>query len=342
MLDFSILRLKSFYGHESKYLEFKEFCLRDHDFEKEDIIDMIEKDYWCDTMNSHVKYNLEKYVHQLIPKYLTCFGNARINGKVVIGVNDYGEITGIPYKGDLFMDFKEIILKTIGDNIYSSTQTNLEEFSKYISFSFKKVEIKEELLDENDEMSDIYNKYREQIVEINEIERRHYDDKLVWFKELYKYSTKLNILINTRQIRDELIDYIEIFNENEENKRELISLLKTDELINVPIGMNIIEPKSDTNTMVHWLTEYKDYQMDRVLSAKPRKPMYLPLYSIENNFARLTPLINRYVKKDISYYVLEISFNMEKNEHDLMFRNPINNKWLMRCRTIIDGNPCCV
>ena len=28
--------------------------------------------------------------------------------------------------------------------------------------------------------------------------------------------------------------------------------------------------------------------------------------------------------------MLEISFNMEKNEHDLMFRNPINNKWLMR------------
>ena len=70
--------------------------------------------------------------------------------------------------------------------------------------------------------------------------------------------------------------------------------------------------------------------------------IYIHTYWFENNFARLTPLINRYVKKEISYYVLEIIFNMEKNEHDLMFRNPINNKWLKRCRTIIDGNPCCV
>lgn len=333
-----MIKLKSFYGVETESLEFKEFSLREHYLDKETIIDIIEKDYYHKDLNEYIKLSIYNYIENLVPKYLSCFGNAGINGKLVIGVNDYGEITGIPFKGDLNISLKEKIISSIKKNIFFKNKKKLLNKVKYKIIQLNK---DKNLLDNEDEIKEIYDNYCTKILNNNQILRDYYDEKMVWYKDLSKYSTKLFNLINTKNTRQELMDYIIRFNNNEKNKSELIELLKSNKIINVPLGINIYEKKTDKNDVIYWLTEYKDYYMEKILEKKPLKPKNLINFNIENVFTRLTPCMNRFVKQNINYYIIEIEFNMENFNDNILYRYPKTKKWINRCRTVIDGNPCC-
>ena len=56
----------------------------------------------------------EKLSDSIIPKYISSFSGSNISGELYIGIDDYGEITGIPYYGILQ---KSTILNIIGSSI---------------------------------------------------------------------------------------------------------------------------------------------------------------------------------------------------------------------------------
>lgn len=339
------LKLNSFYGRESENLEFKEFCIKynkNNLLSKELIIDIIENNYWHENINHLVKYNIKEYIEYLLPKYITCFSNASINGKLVIGVNDYGEITGIPLQKDTNINFlkekiQESIISTLKDNVYSKV-SNLE---KYVNFDIKKLVIDKNLLNNNDEIQELYDKYCTDKIRINDILSEYYESKMNWLKQITCYSTKLSKIINTRKTRNELIEYIRIRNKNKENCEELISQLQSDKIICIPRGIELFKIMENKNSMMYWLTEYKDHMVRLIIDKKPIKPSNVYCLSISNLFLRLTPSMNRFVNHGIDYYIIEISLNMKGTDNEMLYKYPNSHKWVNRCRTTIDGNPCC-
>ena len=80
---------------ESLYVEFKEFCLQeetevDYSIVKTGIITNKEK------FNNDIYKNIRIYFYKYLPKYISAFINSNIKGQLIIGVNDFGEVTGIP------------------------------------------------------------------------------------------------------------------------------------------------------------------------------------------------------------------------------------------------------
>ena len=63
--------------------------------------------------NESVIFNLKRYFKVYMSKYFNAFNNASIEGDLYIGVNDFGFVKGIPYKGNLPIEYlkgKNIVL----------------------------------------------------------------------------------------------------------------------------------------------------------------------------------------------------------------------------------------
>jgi hypothetical protein len=340
-----MFKLNSFYGRETTNLEFKEFCLKYNKNElltKDLIIDMIENNYIHESIQFLIKYNLKEYIKYLIPKYTTCFGNASLNGKIILGVNDYGEITGIPIHKTMNIKHIEQNLKNIIKNtIKKNLKCNTPDLEKYITIDFKKITIDINILSNDDEINEIYEHYCDRVIKNNNIIQKFYEEKALWLIELNQYCTKLVTIINTRKTRNELIDYIVKYNKNKKNKEYLISILKTNKIINVPMGIDIALIKEDNTSMIYWLTEYKDAMMKMMLDKKPQKPTNILEINFYSKFLRLTTLTKRLINADYDFYILNINFNLKDLNDEFIYKSYKNHKWIHRCRTIINGNPCC-
>jgi hypothetical protein len=338
-------KLHSFFGSETTDLEFKEFCLKINKNElinNEKIINMIENDSIDECLQYLIQYNLKEYINCLVPKYLTCFGSASMNGEIVIGVNDYGEITGIPIHDTLnIKNIKKNLLNSIKNTINQNVKSKISDLHNYITIKFEKLEIDDNILNKQDEIYELYEKYCEKIIENNDIISDYYHKKALWTNELQRYCTKLSNIVNTTKSRNELIEYIRVNNKDINNQRELVDLLLTKKVIIVPRGMKIVEALKNKKGIIYWLTEYKDAMVRMMLDKKPKKPTNIYSVNLYNHFMRLTPLTQRLLKNNYDYYILKIQFNLQNIDDEILYKYNKNNKWITRCRTIIDGNPCC-
>ena len=83
--------------------EYKEFCIKNNIFNFYSS-DEIEKIIYTGIIDNHTTFNeliisnLQLYFDLYIPKYASSFCNTDVkNGSLHIGINDFGEITGIPF-----------------------------------------------------------------------------------------------------------------------------------------------------------------------------------------------------------------------------------------------------
>ena len=93
-----------FPNKEDKYTEFKEFYLKLEPsifLDGSQIESILQNGVWEDKMNFVIANNVKHYFQFYVPKYVSCYLNSNISGKLIFGVNDDSEITGIPYKGDI-------------------------------------------------------------------------------------------------------------------------------------------------------------------------------------------------------------------------------------------------
>ena len=99
---------------EDVHTECKEFCFKNNVydiFSKRDIHDFVMTNRWLPNLNEAIIENLHKYFSFYVPKYMSAFHNSRkALCKLYIGVNDYGEITGIPFRksANIFRVFQNI------------------------------------------------------------------------------------------------------------------------------------------------------------------------------------------------------------------------------------------
>jgi hypothetical protein len=122
---------------ESKYNEFKEFSLKFDPIkylETEEIKEIVETGIISDNFNDIMLMNIDHYFKFYLPKYISAFGNVRKeddddilpeHASFYIGVNDFGEITGIPFIGEIDEDHLREILNSI--KIFIKTDNDSDE-----------------------------------------------------------------------------------------------------------------------------------------------------------------------------------------------------------------------
>ena len=182
------------YGKEDLQTEFKELCLQialDLYITDSEAEEILEKKIWNPKLQLAIDDTIQIYLTSVIPKYVTSFSGSSINGELFIGIDDFGEITGVPYYGEMSKSMiSNYISLSIRDKIETGTNENYKDILNNISVDIIKLEIEQLLL--IDEYSDLYTKYKEAIFRRNDIMSEYQKKKDVLVTRIIKIYKKIN------------------------------------------------------------------------------------------------------------------------------------------------------
>lgn len=326
--------------------EFKEFILKldlEQYYEKEDIKNIIINGKLDYTFNQVILDNLEHYFKYYLPRYISIFGNSKLkNGNLYFGINDFGEITGIPYLGELNID----ILNEFLSNIYhfvKNDKYSFDEIKNKINIELIKVDIDTNILDDNNILKKIIKSHFEKFTKYKKEYEEYIINKHKWIKNISKYTISIITMGNNPIFREEIIKFIKK-REDYENYTEIIKFYESDSMIDILTADEITARKTNMNDIIYWVASYKDSMVDYYKSIKPERVSKIYFNNIYvNQLLFLTNLRERFIKfnKNINYYV--IKFTIPTNIGDTYYRNlNLTNKWMMRRRQFVNGNPGCL
>jgi len=334
---------------ETLEIELKEFMLKldpNMYFDEKEIYNIITTgnlSNYIDRFNSMILDNLNHYFKYYIPRYISIFGTSQIkNAELYIGISDIGEITGIPFFGNLPKWYIESFLSSIKpfiliddhsisvDEIISQIEIELINVDKDISYLDDSIEaIIADFIEKK-------NKYEKEYFENLTLRRK-------WKEEMDYYTTKIGDYFTKREYRDGVAEFIKKDTEAEKYKH-FIELLESDKEIEIDDFSNISIRKLNKNDIVHWITEFKDKMVDKI---KDRKPNKIPYFNFSYNIysTQLSLLSNLRYKfcnnnKNLNYYLIKIKIPTKVSEH-IYFKTNESDSWLQRTRAIINGSPGC-
>ena len=329
--------LGNYFDDESHDLEFKEFYLKispDFLLSTEDISNIINTGVWSSDMNKIINMNIRMYFRYYIPKYVSCYMNSNINGRLIFGIDDFGEISGIPYLGDI--DINSI--NSYFRKVLATYVNGLSDFKK-VSLEVKKLNIDINILD--DLIAEQIKDMNKKLDEYNRINLEYKQKKIKWLKEINKYSTKFYNIMNRKDSREKLTAFCKKHNA----AKHIIHLLESNAEIPVELNKIFYKRFKDKNDVVYWAGEFKDYTIDRLQEIKPVKG---DLPKITNNcllLRKISDLRYRFVKfnNNINYYIIIINVNGKNNNNAVSFRLDSNTKdWLVRSRIVTSAGPGCI
>lgn len=320
---------------ESLNVEFKEFCLNlnEDDFDclniekisKTGILDDNEKII----INNMILSSIKNYFIKYIPRYLSAFLNSNIdNAEMHIGVDDYGEITGIPFFGSK-EEFEKFIYNIIKLPLYY-TKTKGKNVDYKIIVDELVID-KNLLVDTSDEILKTY--YNDK--HLATITRKKYIiERRKWASALSEYTCKLPLLLEYK--KKEFHNYL---------------MKHAPHMINYKIYShemrNIAHLKANPNHYLYWLMLFKEQEIDKLQRIKPQKPKIPKInqgpYFLLNNLTELrTKFINN--NNEIKYFVIKIVFPSKANEYDTVYYYNLEGKtWLTKERHYhVNVGPCCL
>ena len=219
--------LGSFYPTcETFQTEFKEFWVKYSPtltMDKEAIKKVIYSGRICSEFQESITKNIEIYIKNYVPKYISCFANSNTNGKLIIGIKDDGEYTGIP-------SITPITLESIEQKVYNlypkyiKSSISIEKFKSLIDISVDTLEIPT-ITEFDDPIDNIIRMCKQYKLNKACDTKQFIEDKLKWHSKMNRYRGLLMIL-NQDDTRNELIQYIKM----REQKQSLISIKKQTEL----------------------------------------------------------------------------------------------------------------
>jgi hypothetical protein len=279
---------------------------------------------------------LQAYINLYVPKYMVTFGNTPQikNGLLYIGIADSGEITGVPLSQELLADNSKIISTWI---IKKANETLCDHFanlcniivdntdaknykSKHsetvIKYLLDRIEIKIirlssdfDLIDDN--IDEIVNELKKEKKKYDCIDNKYIYEKKKWNVQIVKYKSALNKIINQKNIRDELINYI-----NNDNKTTTLDSIRTSMLARLSdkkkilfVKGQVVREKYIPNKIAYWITNFRDYKINGLIKIKPKyhnltrpQPIYIEIIK------KYRPLLKKMIKNGIKFGVIKISF----------------------------------
>ncbi len=324
-------------NRETLEIEYKEFSYKIH-VDKYYDIDEINKIVLGKTkldskFNQSILDNIKFYSKYYIPKYISAFCNGQLekNGKLIIGVDDLGEIVGIPFLGNIPKEsIRNYIIRQIHDSIITTNAT-MNYLLENIKINIEKLEIKEELIYSNLEKS------LEKIHRLTQIFLKERDEyQLVyrnWYKKLSRYAQKLVDLVKIPDILKELVCYIA-----ERDSTKLIVLTQDFE----EEAKNIHIEKYNPNNIVYWVCKFRDDKVDEIISERPIKPKTRPKkVSYTHEFLKLGNLRKTLLENNssLNYYLVVVEIPNGCLD-EVFYRDSCGNI-IKKTRIMECGEPIC-
>ena len=327
---------------ESMHTEHKAFHLSIESLQKlneDDIYTFIKSGKITPKIEKILYTNLLKYISTIIPKYISCFSNASINGVINIGIDDSCEITGIP-------SIKSISKRAIQNCIYNSIKKNiksslsLDDIKSKIEVDIIKLDIDTNIL--TDDATNYYKKYSKETINYNNKLEEYRDKHINFLKNHRHYTQKLEKILNITKYRKELIEFIKEFSNS--SYQHIIILLNSDEYIKLTQD-DIYKNRNDKNNIFYWIAKFRDTQIKKICETKPVKPNPPSIYHPIQIVANLPSMRYKLIKNNtnITYYVIRIYLNFENCNEAIYYKNIYNKKWQYRRRicTEMDNEPGC-
>jgi len=330
---------------ESKTDEFKEFSIKQDPVSfctTEEIIYLVRSGKLVENFNDIILSNLNHYFKFYVPKYISAFGNMKGEdpyANLYIGINDFGEITGVPFNGTLELEYLNELKDSL--KIFLNAKNLVEIFSK-IQFEIIKLEIDPTMI--SDDISEILVEYTEKYNAYKASYAKYVHDYKMWIEQIDRYSIKISVYFNDPEYRKEVATYIRI-NTNNPEYLKMADLLETNHEFETIPNYEIMEKKVDQSNIYHWITSYKDDKLDLIKTKRPIKPSMntseLDRLS-ETQFSMLTNLRKKFIdnNSDLNYYLIKIK--IPTNNPELISFSNLNSKWYTRTRELIDGIACCI
>lgn len=333
------MNLGQYIGTEQIDSEYKEFCLKHlpYDYFSDDDILGIIAGNWHPKLNNIILQNIDVYIESYLTKCMSAFVNSNIYGNLVIGCNDFGEITGIPYFAKDETDFqslKENIIEKINLECSKTLSENIP-----IDITIQELNINRLFLE--DELKPLMLSYEKKLKEYCVLNKDYVIRKDLWMKKILKYSAKLDILLNTPSIRRELMLFII---ENDGSK-DVINLILNSDYIKPPSGddMKNARDNKSPDTLAYWMANFKDTRLDDIMKVRPKRPRkQIP----QNPFMilhRLSLFRYKFSKlKNVKYFTIKVGIKSLEGKGDniISYKDTRLNQWVSNIRLFKLGEPC--
>lgn len=332
-IDNLILGDQHIHKYESLNVEFKEFCLNltPCDFDCLNIEKICKTGIVTDDekviLNNMIINSIKKYFIKYIPRYLSAFINSKIdNAEMYIGVDDYGEITGIPFFGTKD-DFEKIVNVIADLPLYYTKSTNKSIHYKVI---IEELDVKNDLLVDNSNIM-LKNFYND-IMIVNNLRKKYRIERSKWISMLDEFTCKLPVLLETK--KKDFNEYLQKHAPHLLNYKILPHEMK-----------NIAHLKVDPTHYLYWLMQFKEEHINKLQSIRPNKPRiqkinHGPYYLLNN----LTELRSKFIKNNqIRYFLIKIQFPESKDYNTVYYYNSESKTWLTKQRYYNQNvGPCCL
>ncbi len=332
--------------NENLETEFKEFTLKidpEIYFDNNEIKKMItDVDLDYDKFNTMIFDNIHHYFKYYLPKYISVFGTSTLkNADMYFGVNDYGEITGIPFFGTLsaeylleFLDSIKLFITIDDGNI------TLDELLSNIKIEV--IPLQKDIYNLDDNVENIINDFlaKKKLYEKDYFASLH--ERRMWKEKMEYYVTGIRDYFTKKEYRLLVANFIRE-QPDFDKYLDIINLLESDALIEISGFSEIAFRKTNKNDVIHWITEFKDLMIDKL---KAMRPIRVPYFSYTNNvynqqLSLLTNLRYRFCQnfEEINYYMIKISLptNISNNIY-----YKVADNWIKKTRTIVSGAPGCI
>ena len=324
-----VLGKQHFFIEESLEVEFKEFCLNEINFSNEDIYNIVTNGIIKDKklFNEEIYNTINFYFYKYLPKYISAFINSKINGNLIFGVDDFGEVTGIPFFGN-----KKQLENFIHKINFSKYLKNFNKNNNIISINVEKVKIDKNYLSNISEK--LLQEYYKNIKEKNDAIIQYKKARIKWINNLNEYTCRLRDLLESK--KKEFNEYLQIHAPDMLNYT-----IKENEM------RNISHLKVDPTHYIYWLMLYKEENLIRIKKNKPEIPNIFKIYNSPTYlFTHLTNLrlllLNS--NSDLNYFIIHISIipgnaSCVKGTDIIYYKH--NNKYIAKYRKLYNNEPSC-
>ena len=291
--------------------EYKEFCMKENIYKyltPKQVSQMVRNGVISRKINQITMLNICKYFELYVPKYASSFHNSnelknRNNMKFMIGINDYAEITGVPYLGKNMKDEKAYLQRCI-NNILMKNLTDICCLS--VNLDIHECRIDPELIDD-DTLSESLRRQDEQQMWYNKRYRKYNKKRKKWTKSVLKYKGKLQEVLEDPICKEELREYLAEHGKLDEYEWYLDNYYEI-------IVDNIKYDKKNPECFVYWLINYKDEKVQELMNTKPKAPLHPRVNNVEYSASTtLSCLRSRLLQENhnLKYYILVL--NISKN-----------------------------
>ncbi len=340
-------------GEETVDCEYKEFTFNLTGL----ILDTKLAEHYCSTnlfdFNKNVIFNLKRYFKAYLGKYACGYFNSGIDGECYIGINDYGFVKGIPFKGRIPVQMlKEKITQVLNSTI-KTHETPVIDLENLVQVKFIKINPGNKIESKQNAKFVSYMEEKEKYIR----EHQEFVNKTNAWRIRMNFSlNKLVDLANNPVTRAQLVEYIR----QNDPTNPVIKLFETDFVLEYKAHDEIVQIKDDPTEPYHWVTRWKDSVID---SIKAEKPMLNSTFNAHNTPYNLLISANEMIPYWLTYnsnmnlYVIQIKFFGSKlanndldsdelfpsNYNKFMYLDSSTKRWTRCYRTVLsNGEPVCL